>query len=144
MEPIGAALQGLIDNSAGVAAEFRVERAGDEIHFRQRIGVDRNAGLVEKDVVDVRAVQEEGVLSGLAAVGGKGAIAVLRLHHSRRGLLKLDRIAAKARQFFEFRGPHHILELHIGGFHLEGRRNDLDGLRRSADLQLCVDLEGGA
>src|ERR1700677_3842046 len=53
---IRAALQSFVNNGSRVAAELRIERAGDDIYFRQGIGIYRDAGLIQENIVDVCAV----------------------------------------------------------------------------------------
>jgi hypothetical protein len=117
---VRAAFQGFVDNGSGVAAELWIERAGDDIYFRQRIGIHRDAGLVQQNIVDVRTVQQVGVLLRLASIGRESTLTVVCFYHPRRGLLQLDSIAAEGRQLLEFGGSDHMLKLHIGGLYLDG------------------------
>src|SRR5580658_2172534 len=98
---VRAALQCFIDNGSGVAAELWIERAGDDIYFRQRIGIHRNTRLVEQNIVDVRAVEEVGILLRLASIRRESTFTVVCFYDPRRSLLKLYSIAAEGRQLFE-------------------------------------------
>lgn len=48
---IGSALQRFIHNCTRVAAELWVDGAGDNIHFRQRIWIRRNARLIQQNII---------------------------------------------------------------------------------------------
>jgi len=74
---VRAAFQGFVDNCSGVAAELWIEGAGDDIYFRQRIAVHRDAGLVQENIIDVRTVQQVGILLRLAPIGREITLTVV-------------------------------------------------------------------
>jgi hypothetical protein len=59
---VGAVLEDLVDDSAGVAGELGVHGAGDDVLFLQSVGIDLNAFALERAVVDVGTVEEVIVL----------------------------------------------------------------------------------
>ena len=121
MKLIRAAFQGFVDNGSGVAAELWIERAGDDVYFCQRIWIHRDPGLVQQDIVDVRTVQEVGILLRLASIRRESALTVIGFNNPRRRVLQLDSIATEGRQLFEFGGSDHIFQLHVGSLYLDCR-----------------------
>jgi hypothetical protein len=65
---VGAVLDDLVDDCAGVAGELRIHGAGHDVLFFERIRVYRNAFRLERRVIDIDAVQQLGVLRRLVAV----------------------------------------------------------------------------
>lgn len=137
---VGAALERLVDDGAGVAAVLRILRTGDKGDFVQGVGIHDESLLLERAVVDIGTVEQEGIHLGLVAVGRIVAETIRGLDGTGGELLQDGGIAAEERQ---------LLDL-LGGVDLEGVGIDLDGLRDGTGVQggihvvVIVELQGDA
>ncbi len=140
MEPIGATLNCFVNDSSGVTAVFRILRAGEEGDLAEGVGVNHDALLLQRTVVDVGAVEQVAVHLGLIAVRRVVAESVRGLDGAGGQLLEDGGIAAEQWQLLNLRGGDRGFELGIRGVHLERIGADLDGLRDGSGVQLAVDV----
>ena len=109
MKSVGAALDDLIDDRAGVAGKLRVHGAGDDVFLLKRVGIHFNAFALQGDIVDVCAVQDDIVLRGLAAIGGVGTKIVGGFDDAGLKFLQSRGIAPLHRYAFKLARGNHLL-----------------------------------
>src|ERR1700737_2474833 len=84
MELVRATLDNHVQDAAGVTTVLRVDGAGNQVEFGERIWVRQDQGRVRAQVHRIHAVDQERVLLGLAAVGCKRRTEAFALTHDAR------------------------------------------------------------
>src|SRR5262249_16068163 len=115
---VGAVLDQRVHNAARVAAIFRVDGAGNQVEFLNRIRAGQQARRVQGDVIGVCSIDQTAALLRLAAVHGKGTEATAGSHNAGGKLFELGKVAPDQGQIHNLLRIDEGLLLVAGGLHL--------------------------
>ena len=137
MQGVGSGFRDLIHDGAGVAREFRIHGAGDDVLFLERVGVDWQSLSLQRRIVDVGSVEDEVILLCLVAVAGIGAETVRGLDYTGLELLHAGGIAALERNAFQLACGNNLLELRVAGLNLKRGGCDFNALLSALQFERC-------